>query len=121
MLDMNTGLYSFDTASADVVITLSTPAKPSRWSIGGIAWSYEGGTLSTAAALEIFATRSDTASTDVGASDQVFKVHINDDGAGFITPAEPFKFPPAHAVRIVLRSAGATVDSNLNVLGAKLV
>jgi len=129
MLDMNTGLYQtgVDSAGADISITLSAKAKPGRWSIGGIAWSYTASdTAGTAisAGVDIYATPSDTASisdTAAAGASKVFSVDVNLANADSIIPAEPFKFAPGYAVRIILRGGGDDVDRKLNVLGAKLV
>ena len=127
MLDMNTGLHKegVDSAGADIEILLSASAKPGRWSMGGFAWSYEPEMdTSVSAGIDIYATLTDTATlsdTATVGSTKVFSVDVNDDGAGFIIPAEPFKFPPARAVRIVMRGAGDDVVRKLSILGAKLV
>ncbi len=81
MLNMDSTCYTVSTA-ADANITLAA-FSGQRWSIGGVAWSYEGGTLYTDAALII--SRTDT----TGAI--FLDVHINDDGAGFVIPAETIK------------------------------
>ena len=126
MLDMDNTLHrnNSDTAAANTVtqITLPALAKPSRWSIGGIAWSYDGIALDTSAGLDIHSTTSDTTalSTADSGSTLVFSIDINDDGAGFIIPAEPFKFRPGNAIRIRLLHGGLG-HQKLNVLGAKVV
>ena len=114
MLDMSVkALYAVSTA-ADATITLDSPIGQ-RWSIGGIAWSYEGGTLSTDAELTIWATASGVL------SNIIFSIDINDDGAGFIIPSEPIKFPPNLAIVFDLTSGGVGVVGKLNILGAKRV
>jgi len=125
MLDMNTGLTAGSTGdttgSINTTITLSAPAKPNRWSIGGLAWSYDGAALSTAAGLNINCPATDTAAANDTSGSLVFSLDINDDGAGFITPAEPIKFPPGRAVVFTLKFAGGDVERKISVLGAKRV
>ncbi len=113
MLNAEKGsLYASDTA-ADATITLA--ARPrQRWSIGGLAWSYEGGILSTDAEMNVFVS-------DTSASNLIWSVDINDDGAGFIIPAEPLKFPANQAILFELVSGGASVVGKINILGAKAV
>ena len=122
MLDMQRGrtLVAVSTA-AQAQVTLTAVAGQ-RWSIGGIAWSYEGGTLSTDAELNIWGG-STAASTAGGAPDTnlMFTVDVNDDGAGFIIPAEPIKFPANMTIIFELTSGGTAVVGKINVLGAKLV
>jgi hypothetical protein len=114
MLNMEAqSYYDLDTA-AEAQITLSA-LSGQRWSIGGIAWSYEGGTLSTDAEILIWSV--DT----TGSSNTIFSVDVNDDGAGFIIPAEPFKFPSNTTIIFELASGGANVVGKLNILGAKAV
>ena len=122
MLDMQRGrtLVAVSTA-AQAQVTLTAVAGQ-RWSIGGIAWSYEGGTLSTDAELNIWGG-STAASTAGGAPDSniMFTIDINDDGAGFIIPSEPIKFPANMTIIFELTSGGTAVVGKINVLGAKLV
>ena len=114
MLEMALGRFrDLDTAAeAQVILTAVTGQ---RWSCGGNAWSYEGGTLSTDAELTIWGIDT-TGSTNV-----IFSVDINDDGAGFIIPAEPFKFPHNMTIIFELASGGAAVVGKINVLGTKLL
>ena len=113
MLNVEAGnLYAANTA-ADAIITLAARAGQ-RWSIGGIAWSYEGGALDTDAELNVWLI--DTASSNL-----IWSIDINDDGAGFFIPAEPVKFPANHAVLFELVSGGTGVVGKINILGAKAV
>ena len=122
MLDMNPGLYAenTDTAAADTVtvITLSAPAKPSRWSIGGLCWSYDGVVLDSSAGVDVHVTATDTAAVTL--ANTVLSFDVNDDGVGFIMPAEPFKFQPGSAVQFRLNHGGLG-HQKLTILGAKLV
>lgn len=113
MLNMEIGSYYGLGTAAAVKITLAA-REGQRWSIGGVAWSYEGGTLSTDAELNIWGIS--TASSNI-----IFSVDINDDGAGFIIPAEPFKFASNQAIVFELESGGTGVVGKLNILGAKAV
>jgi hypothetical protein len=115
MLDMQAGDVNFVTATnAQANLTFAAPAGQ-RWSIGGVAWSYEGGTLSTDAELNIWAI------STTGATNIIFSVDINDDGAGFIIPSEPIKFPHNTAIIFELVAGGTGVVGKLNILGAKRV
>jgi len=84
------------------------------WSIAGIVWSSEGGTLSTDFQLDIFIVSTTT-------TDLAFSMDINSAGAGFILPAEPVKFPSGQNVIFTLAAGGAGVVGKLNILGHKLV
>jgi len=133
MLDMNTDLYAenTDTAAANktTLITLPSPGanKGQKWSIGGLAWSYDGPTQDTApggkflvdtsAGIDIYATSTDTAA--IGLATKVLSIDISEAGPGFIIPAEPFKFGSNLAVQIVMGDGGGV--QKLTVLGAKLV
>ena len=113
MLNVEAGsLYAADTA-AQATVTLAAQAGQ-RWSIGGIAWSYEGGALSTDAELNVWLI-------DTTTSNLIWSWDINDDGAGFIIPAEPLKFPANRAVLFELVSGGTSVVGKINILGAKAV
>lgn len=116
MLNMRTGLYGTSTA-AEVKISIDSDMydlSGRSVAIAGLVWSYEGGTLSTDAGLKIWVGTT-------GSSDQVFDLHINGDGAGFILPAEPVKFPHGKAVIFELVSGGTGVCGKLNIFGIKLV
>ena len=111
MLNAEAGnLYDADTA-ADALITLAARTGQ-RWSIGGLAWSYEGGALSTNAGINVFLI-------DTSSSNLIWSWDINDDGAGFIIPSEPLKFPHNRAVLFEMISGGTSVVCKLNILGAK--
>ena len=62
MLDLNTILttYVIDTAAANTyaIVDLPAAAKPSRWSIGGIAWAYSSMVNDTSGG--VFAVQLDT-------------------------------------------------------------
>ena len=122
MLDMNPGFYAQNTgtAAANTVttITLPAPAKPNRWSIGGLCWSYDGSVLDTSAGIDVHVTLTDTAAVTV--ANTVLSFDVNDDGVGFIIPAEPFKFQPGAAVQFRMNHGGLG-DQKLTILGAKLV
>ena len=105
-------LYATATA-ADATITLAA-LSGQRWSIGGVAWSYEGGALSTDAELNVFLI-------DTSATNLIWSWDINDDGAGFVIPAEPLKFPANNAVLFEITSGGTSVVGKINILGAKAV
>ena len=144
MLDMNIGLtdYASDTAAANTTatVTLAGAAKPSRWSIGGLAWSYAGmtnihevdsasgtiqPTLDTSAGIYIHQTISTdtTGGVSLGRSDTsgslVFGMEITVVGAGDLIFSEPVKFAPGYRIHIVLADGGGS--HRLNILGAKLV
>jgi len=121
MLDMQPGSINYATGTnAEAKVTLAA-APGQRWSVGGVAWSYEGGTLSTNAELVIWAVS--TAASTAGAPDSniIFSIDINDDGAGFIIPAEPVKFPHNTAIIFALEAGGANVVGKITILGAKRV
>jgi hypothetical protein len=140
MLDMNLNLQASnsDTAAANTItsITLTAPAKPSRWSIGGVAWSYTGIAydtggdanggflrLDTSAGLFIHAKElidtPGTLSINDTSGSLVFGMGIIEAGEGQIVFPEPVKFAPGNAVRIDLYDGGG--HQRLNILGAKLV
>jgi hypothetical protein len=128
MLDLNTNLYAqnTDTAAANKVttITLTDPGANagSRWSIGGIAWSYDGmASLDTSAGIDVHVLATDTAAQSVASNSAtlVLSIDINDDGAGFIIPSEPIKFPPNMAVVFNMGDGGGM--QKITILGAKLV
>lgn len=111
MLNLEAGsFYNADTAAATKITLAARTGQ--RWSIGGLAWSYEGGTLSTDAELNVFLI-------DSSSSNLIWSWDINDDGAGFVIPAEPIKFPSGQAVLFELESGGVGVVCKLNLLGAK--
>ena len=113
MLDVNTGLTAISSATNVVTnITLAAPANQ-RWSIGGVAWSYDG-TVTTTAGLNIWQT--DTTATNI-----LFQIDISANGMGSFRPAEPFKFPVDVAIVFELNAGGAGVTGKLNILGAKRV
>ena len=111
MLNVEAGSLFATATAADATVTLAARTAQ-RWSIGGIAWSTEGGALSTDLELNVFLI-------DTSATNLIWSVDINDDGAGFIIPAEPLKFPAGHAVLFELTSGGAGVVGKVNILGAK--
>lgn len=141
MLDMNIGLTSHvsDTAAANTfaVVDLASPAKPSRWSIGGVSWSYGAMLIDTAAASS-YAPQLDTSaglfmhqtpSTDTtGAANLTtgdtsgtlcFGIDIIEVGSNTLVFAEPVKFSPGMRVQIALKDGGGS--HRVSVLGAKLV
>ena len=113
MLNVEAGNLFATATAAQAVITLAAQTGQ-RWSIGGIAWSYEGGTLSTDAELNVWLI-------DTSSSNLIWSIDINDDGAGFFIPSEPVKFPANHAVLFELVSGGAAVVGKINILGTKAV
>lgn len=144
MLDMNRDLTNSitDTAAANTAatVTLTGKAKPSRWSIGGVAWSYTGmaeiqsvdsasgtfiPTLDSSAGLFIHQTDAlDTTGgvvLDMSATSLtlVFGMEIVKVGAGHLIFSEPVKFAPGRRIHIVLADGGGT--HRLSILGAKLV
>jgi hypothetical protein len=111
MLNMDSTSYA--TATNDTIDIVLSSAPGQRWSIGGLAWSTEGGTLDTDLQINVFLA--DT----TGAT--LLSIDINDDGAGFIVPGEPFKFPNASAIHFEMAAGGANVVGKLTLLGHKLV
>src|SRR3990172_8600619 len=103
--------FKTDTA-ADVHITFIGEAGR-KWMFAGVAWSYVGATLSTAAALNIW--RGDTASS----SNQLFGIGITAFGPGFIIPTEAFTTPSDDDIIVELTSGGTGNTGRLNVLGAR--
>ena len=143
MLDMNRDLTNSITDSAAnhaATVTLKGAAKPSRWSIGGVAWSYTGmaeiqsvdsesgtfiPTLDSSAGLFIHQTDAlDTTggtALDMSSASQtlVFGMEIVKVGAGHLIFSEPVKFAPGNRIHLVLADGGGT--HRISVLGAKLV
>lgn len=109
-MKIDSGSYVTATAS-DAKLTFSG-AVGRRWSFAGLAWSYIGVTLSTAASLNIW--RLDTA-----AANQLFGVGISAFGPGFIIPTESFTTPSDDDIIIELTSGGTGNIGRLNVLGAR--
>ncbi len=140
MLDLNTILttYVIDTAAANTyaIVDLPSAAKPSRWSIGGIAWAYSsmvndtsGGVfavqLDTSAGLFVHATpATDTTglaalSVLAASTTLVLGVEITEVGFDSMIFAEPVKFAPGYRIQIGLADGGGS--HRVSVLGAKLV
>ena len=140
MLDMNVSLTTFviDTAAANTyaIVDLPAAAKPSRWSIGGLAWSYTGMPNDTSGG--VFAVQLDTSAglfihqnpaTDTtglaalivlaASTTLVFGLEITEVGPGTIVFAEPVKFSPGMRIQIGLADGGGS--HRVSVLGAKLV
>jgi len=115
MLNMDS--TSFATASADTVDIVFAAAAAQRWSIGGLAFSFEGGEISSAAILSIFAATT--------AGSIFMQVDIGDTASTYesqtIVPAEPFKFPANTALHFELGAGGTGVVGKLTILGHKLV
>ncbi len=112
MLNMDRRGYATGT-NAEAQITFSGRTGQA-WSISGVAWSSEGGVLSTDFQLDMFIVSTTT-------TDLIFSMDINSAGAGFILPSEPVKFPSGQDVIFTLAAGGTGVVGKLNILGYKLV
>ena len=113
MLNVTTEGYA--TAGGDTVeVIFAAPAKPSRWSIGGIVAGYDTGAAIAGGELIVY-DGSDSA------GNIVCSITLNDDQRFIsIIPAEPVKFRPGRSVHIKLLNSGASVGK-ISVLGYKLV
>lgn len=112
MLELDTALVHAPAASTAAIITLAAPDPISpgrRWSIGGLAWSYDSDPDDGANLL--------IENGGVAA----FKVYITVAGPGFIGFSDPLKCAPNAEVVVTLSDGGAAVTGTVNVLGAKLV
>ena len=141
MLDMYDGLskHVSDSAPANsmAVIDLAAAAKPGRWSIGGVAWSYAGMAadtspdeafvpqLDTSAGIYMVQTPSTdtTGAAGVSLSDSApgvcFMLEVVSVGQDSVVFSEPVKFAPGYRVQIFARDGGGS--HTISVLGAKLV
>ena len=110
MIKIDANSYVTATA-ADAQLTFTGEAGR-RWAFAGLAWSYIGATLDTAAALNIFRV-------DTQASNQIFGVGVSAFGSGFIIPAEVFVMPSDDDIIVELTNGGTGNVGRLNVLGVR--
>lgn len=113
MLNLGTALDAQPAANTAATVTLAAVANSAggegrRWSIGGIAWSYD-------------ATPSGGSISITNGGTKAFDLDITSAGPGSITFGEPLKADPNAAVVVTLAAGGAGVTGKLVVLGAKLV